>query len=114
MNLKCDVCGATIFTPSNDTDYHKRLIDGHKKTFHGDPTENYIRTLTKTLALVNMIIAKGGIPGFSRDQAQTLANEIGETLGIPRTTSVVAPPTVGVGAAPAPTVSDEKKTQAGT
>jgi len=93
MNLVCPECKALIFTPSNDTDYHKKLLDGHIKEMHGDVIQKYVKHLTKCIAVLHLVAQQGGLGKdgnvFAKKDARQLINEIQDTLAIPRTAADV-------------------------
>lgn len=101
MNLTCPECKTTIFTPSNDTDEHKRLLDGHMAAIHGDIKVRMTKLLNRCLAALSIVQAHGGIKRvdngketvvFSKFDALHLADDIKDVLQIPRQATEVPPP----------------------
>jgi hypothetical protein len=97
MNLKCEECGATIFTPSGNKEEHERLLSGHMQAIHGDEKSRTNKLLTRCVAALHLIHAHGGVPQvFTKFQAKDLINDISDHLKIPRVNTEVTTTTIPV------------------
>jgi hypothetical protein len=98
MNLICPECKATIFTPSNDKEFHQRIMDGHMNAVHSDVKVRMTKLLNRSIAVLLLIQQQGGVGRdgkiFTKFQARDLQNDIQDVLKIPRTTFDVPAPSV--------------------
>jgi hypothetical protein len=112
MNLICKECKAVIFTPSNDTAYHQKLLDGHFKAVHGDIQVRMVKLLTKCVAVLSLIQVNGGVgkggTAFTKFQARDLSGEICDLLKTPQPVTDATAPSTGAVTNPTPPAPSNK------